>query len=73
MFNLYAFDAMHTAAPTGQRVPYLKLVRCSFTKFMSGKHEALIQVESANLYPVKVGSDKKGYLKLLGADNGVRI
>ena len=41
---------------------------------MSGQHEALIQVESNNLYPVVDSIDAaKGFIKHLGADNGARI
>ena len=74
LFNLYAFDAHHSSASSGQRVPSLTIKGCKFSKFMSGQQESLIEVETANLYPVMPLTDKtKGFLKHLGADNGASI
>lgn len=41
---------------------------------MSGQHEALIQVETNNLFPVVDPAEiTKGFIKHLGADNGAKI
>jgi len=42
LFNLYSFDKFHTALPDSKKVPSLNIKNCIFSKFMSGKHEALI-------------------------------
>ena len=39
LFNLYAFDEMHTKS---RKTPKLTIKNCRFSKFMSGRHEALI-------------------------------
>ena len=73
LFNLYAFDEMHTLE---KKTPSLTIKGCKFSKFMSGHTEALIQVETNNLYPVAAdpaAPDERGWLKHLGADNGAKI
>ena len=54
LFNLYAFDEYHTSQ---RKVPSLTIRRCKFSKFMSGEHEALITVDTNNLYPITSDTD----------------
>lgn len=67
LFNLYAFDEQHTVEP---KTPSLTLKDCKFSKFMSGQLEALIQVETNNMY---LSPAEKGQWRHLGADNGAKI
>ena len=67
LFNLYAFDELHTVDP---KTPSLTLKGCKFRNFMSGQMEALIQVETNNLYPPH---GEQGQWRHMGADNGAKI
>ena len=73
LFNIYSFDSYHTLTA---KTPKITIQRCKFEKFLSGKHEALIQVETTNLFAVPRDSsiaDGKGFIKQLGANTGAII
>ena len=67
---------MHTAIT---KTPELVIENCEFRYFMSGAHEALIYVETTNLFVVPKedatahASNPKGFIKSLGVDNGANI
>ena len=75
MFNLYAFDKINTAVA---KTPTLTIDRCEFRFFMSGAEEALVFVETNNLFlvpkdPANFATDPKGFIKSIGVDNGANI
>jgi len=74
LFNLYAFDDLHTSAATGY-TPELNLQNCDFRHFIQTTMEALILVETTNLFPVPKSNaaDGLGFIKSYGADKGAKI
>lgn len=66
---------MHTDTA---KTPSLTIDRCEFRYFMSGAHEALILVETTNLFvvpkdPDTHATDPYGFVKSMGVDNGANI
>ena len=77
LFNLYAFDSIHTDIA---KTPSLTIDRSEFRYFMSGHHEALILVETTNLFLLPEDSTvpendpmRRGFIKSMGVDNGANI